>query len=565
MKLKNSYLDGYRHINITTRKIESKAPLYLGFKTDTGDLFKGRWIPDNIAVVFIPPGLDGDITIEGFYGLTSELLSGKKAKSFSFSVYLNHKRLKTCTLFNYGKFSYKLSYPGRILKKNNNQIKIRLNKVRLRSFFASLGRSYFYFIMPEVIRKFLNKYINETGKRRLKISKISIGDFGLIDFNATKVFLPATSFLDHHRKLGINIASHFKHQNGITEGARLAAKAARKVGIATNLNELRTYCASPYDKNILSDQLTTDNSYPVNIFHIDPGSMDNISRVHGHKIFEKKLNIGYWAWELSEFPDEYIRNFDYVEEIWTPSDFARDAIMMKSPVPVLTMPHPVQFEIEGKTERSDFNIPEKTFIFLCMYDYGSNQDRKNPHAAIDSFLKEFSDNSSVHLLIKVHNAKDEFPDFINLKEQVSTMSNISILNVTLERQQIYELIKCCDVFVSLHRSEGFGLGLAEAMYLQKPVVSTNWSAPAEFIDENNGCPVNYELVKLENDAGHYRAGQVWANADTDHAAYQLKKLFEDENLYRKLALNAADTIKEKFSFDAVGNMMLARLNAMLGW
>ena len=565
MTRKKTYFEDFQRIQISTRKVEPKGPMHVGFKTDTGDLFKGRWIPENKAHVLIPPGLKGDIIVDGFYGLTPEVNANKTAKPISFSVYLNRKKLQTFSLNDYGKFSYKLKYSERLLNNGDNRIKITLNKFGLRSFFANLGRSHMYFIFPEVIRKFLNKYINETGKRRFKISKISIGVFGLIDFNATKVFLPATSFLDHNRTLGINIASHFKHQNGITEGARLAAKAAQKVGMATNLIELRTYCASPYDKTILSDQLTTDNSYPVNIFHIDPGSMDNIPRVHGQKIFEQKLNIGYWAWELSEFPDEYIRNFDYVEEIWTPSDFARDVIMMKSPVPVLTMPHPVQFEIENKAERSDFNIPENTFVFLCMYDYGSNQDRKNPRAAIDSFIKAFSDNHSVHLLIKVHNARDEFQDFIDLKEHVSTQPNISIMNVTLKRQQVYDLIKCCDVFVSLHRSEGFGLGLAEAMYLHKPVVSTNWSAPAEFINEKNGCPVNYELVKLEHDAGHYRAGQVWANADIDHAAHQMKNLYEDENMYRNLSLNAANTIKEKFSFDTVGKMMLARLNAMLGW
>ncbi len=565
MTQKKSYLEDYQRIQISTRKVEPKAPVYMGFKTDTGDLFKGRWIPENKAFVFIPPGLRGDIMIDGFYGLTPEVNANKIAKPISFSVHLNRKRLQTFTLDCYGKFSFKLNYSERILKNGENRIKISLNKFRLRSFFANLGRSHLYFIFPETIRKFLNKYINETGKRRFKISKIGIGGFGLIDFNATKVFLPATSFLEEKRTLGVNIASHFRHQNGITEGARLAAKAAQHVGIATKLIELRTYCASPYDKNILAGQLTTDNSYPVNIFHIDPGSTDNIPRVHGSKIFENKLNIGYWAWELSEFPDEYIRNFDFIEEVWTPSDFARDVIMIKSPVPVLTMPHPVQFECEGITEKSEFNLPKNAFVFLCMYDYGSNQDRKNPHAAIDSFLKAFSDNHSAHLLVKVHNAKDEFPDYNKLKEHVSTIPNVSLLNVTLERNQIYELIKHCDVLVSLHRSEGFGLGLAEAMYLGKPVVSTNWSAPAEFINVNNGCPVDYELVKLEHDAGHYRAGQVWADPDTDHAAHLMKKLYEDKDFYRSLSINAAQSIRENFSFEAIGNKMLARLNAMLGW
>lgn len=565
MPLNNTYFEDFKRIQISTRKVEFKTPVYVGFKTDTGDLFKGRWLPENKAYVFIPPGLKGDIAIEGFYGLTQEIHTDKTVKPISFSVHLNRKHLQTFTLNCYGKFSFKLNYSNRILKNGENCLKISLNKFGLRSFFANLGRSQFYFIFPDSIRKFLNKYINETGKRRFKISKIEIGDFGLIDFNSTKVFLPSISFLEQKRTLGINIVSHFKHQNGITEGARLAAKATQHVGIATNLIELKTYCASPYNRDILAGKLTKDNSYPVNIFHIDPGSMDNIPRVHGSRIFKNKLNIGYWAWELSEFPDEYIRNFDFVEEVWTPSDFARDAIMLKSPVPVLTIPHPIEFNCEGYTEKSEFNIPKNTFIFLCMYDYGSNQDRKNPHAAIDSFLKAFSNNHSTHLLVKVHNAKDEFQDYIKLKEHVSTLTNVSLLNVTLERNQIYELIKHCDVLISLHRSEGFGLGLAEAMYLKKPVVSTNWSAPAEFININNGCPVNYKLIKLEHDAGHYRAGQVWADPDTDHASHLMKKLYEDKNFYQKLSINAAQSIRNKFSFEIIGGKILARLNAMLGW
>ena len=133
----------------------------------------------------------------------------------------------------------------------------------------------------------------------------------------------------------------------------------------------------------------------------------------------------------------------------------------------------------------------------------------------------------------------------------------------MERNQIYELIKHCDVLISLHRSEGFGLGLAEAMYLKKPVVSTNWSAPAEFININNGCPVNYKLIKLEHDAGHYRAGQVWADPDTDHASHLMKKLYEDKDFYQKLSINAAQSIRNKFSFEIIGGKILARLNVML--
>ena len=123
----------------------------------------------------------------------------------------------------------------------------------------------------------------------------------------------------------------------------------------------------------------------------------------------------------------------------------------------------------------------------------------------------------------------------------------------------------CDCFVSLHRSEGFGLSVAEAMYLGKPVISTNWSATAEFVTPRNGCPVDVQLVTLEENHGSYSEGSVWAEPDVDHAAALMRKLAQDPAWGARLGAQAAADIRRRFSPKTVGELYRRRLEALHYW
>jgi glycosyltransferase involved in cell wall biosynthesis len=167
--------------------------------------------------------------------------------------------------------------------------------------------------------------------------------------------------------------------------------------------------------------------------------------------------------------------------------------------------------------------------------------------------------------MKVHGIKKNESDFEALKESVKDLRNIHLVPKTLPRADVYALQDTCDCFVSLHRSEGFGLAVAESMYLQKPVISTNWSATSEFVNFGNGCPVNYQLIKLEKNHGPYGKGQVWADPDIDHATWYMRKVFEDNVFRDDISLKAKTTMEENYSLQAIGSLYEQRLRAISLW
>ena len=124
------------------------------------------------------------------------------------------------------------------------------------------------------------------------------------------------------------------------------------------------------------------------------------------------------------------------------------------------------------------------------------------------------------------------------------------------------LVRCCDCFVSLHRSEGFGRGMAEAMYLGKPVIGTGYSGNLDFMNEENACLVRYKLKDVEEGQYPYGEGQVWAEPDMDHAMYLMQKLLADRDYGRKLGSVASRHMRQFFSYRAIGLRYQGRIESI---
>jgi len=168
-------------------------------------------------------------------------------------------------------------------------------------------------------------------------------------------------------------------------------------------------------------------------------------------------------------------------------------------------------------------------------------------------------------VIKVHNVAGNEADLAALREAVADLPGTVVITDTLSRDDVYALEAACDCFVSLHRSEGFGLAVAECMYLGKPVIVTDWSATAEFVDASNGAPVRCRLVPLERSHGPYAKGQIWAEPDTAHAAEWMQRLFHDRELGSRLGTAARQTIEERFSPEVIGARYRRRLEVIASW
>lgn len=411
---------------------------------------------------------------------------------------------------------------------------------------------------------FLQAWRRQARNRRLRIRRVLVHGEALFDF-ANRASPWNRAFGRDELQVGLNLAGYFRADLGIGESVRCAARAADAAGLPTTLVDLRLPCKNPMTDDSFAARLQHANPHPVNVIHVDAPGMRDLEHHHGAGFFRGKYTVGYWAWELPEFPDAWIEYADYCDEVWAPSHFVADAIAAKVPVPVLAMPHAISFARPQDDCRAKFGLPRDQFLFLFLYDLNSYSERKNPAAVLEAFRRSGLAGHGAALIIKVHNAAGNPADFARLQQAAAQLPGTTLINATLSRAEIYELESACDCFVSLHRSEGFGLAVAESMFLGKPVISTDWSATAEFVTAENGCPVHCRLVELDRHHGPYAKGQIWADADLDHAAEQMRRLAGDRALCAQLGAAARRTIEERFAPAVIGARYRQRLHAIASW
>lgn len=365
---------------------------------------------------------------------------------------------------------------------------------------------------------------------------------------------------------GLNLIGYARAEMGIGESCRIAAKSLTAGEIPFGIINFKGTNSARMSDTSWAHKEIDSPKYDVNVFHINAEQMMEIYAQYGNDIFNSRYNIGFWHWELPDFPEQWTESFSLVDEIWAPSTFVAEAIALKSPVPVVRIPHAIEVNIEEIRTRQYFNLPESTFLFLTMYDVKSYQERKNPQASVKAFQRTFDkDDASVGLVLKVNVSSPDSKEMQMLQALIGDYQNIYLIKEILSRNDINSLINISDCFISLHRSEGFGLGLAEAMYLKKPVIGTNWSSNTDFMNHTNSCPVNYSLVELGETYGPYEGYQHWAEPDIAHAGYYMKKLVDDVDYRDEIAQKGEHTIKTDFSPKRVGILIMKRLEYIKKW
>ena len=232
---------------------------------------------------------------------------------------------------------------------------------------------------------------------------------------------------------------------------------------------------------------------------------------------------------------------------------------------MVKIPLALEFSPSPNVQRATFGLPEDKTLVLVMYDFLSYQYRKNPQAALNAFRLAAGKRSDAVLILKTINSEHRSEARVKLAREVSDMKNVVFIDDFLTRQQTWDLQSCCDILLSLHRAEGFGLALAEMMYLGKPVIGTGWSANMDFMTPDNSIPVRYMLKPLEQAVGVYPAGQLWAEADVEHAAKSLQRLLDDPQLRREIGARAAQDIRTQLSPAAVGELVRERLSLINYW
>ncbi|OGP12528.1 MAG: hypothetical protein A2052_00020 [Deltaproteobacteria bacterium GWA2_54_12] len=353
---------------------------------------------------------------------------------------------------------------------------------------------------------------------------------------------------------GSNIAGYISAESGTGEAARANIRSAQCAGIPIALNNIesnsrqgdRTYSA-----------FTKENPYPINLIHVNADQVTNFFRKNGADYFRNKYNIGFWYWELSVFPEEWLDRFALFNEIWVASSFCQEAVSRVSPIPVIKIPPSVVIDDTKKINRKRFGLKDGEFLFLFIFDFLSFPERKNPLALIESFKKAFRPGENARLVIKSTNSEKN----PSLRQQLIDSAkglNVSFIDEYLDKDDVHSLMAECDCYVSLHRSEGFGLTIAEAMYLRKPVIATAYSSNMDFMNVNNSFPVKYRLVEIEKDIGPYKKGNLWAEPDVTHAAELMRFVYDNKESSAECGRNASSDIKKNLSPAVCGGLILDR-------
>jgi len=217
--------------------------------------------------------------------------------------------------------------------------------------------------------------------------------------------------------------------------------------------------------------------------------------------FQQRYTIGFWHWESSSFPREWHDRFALLDELWVASDFVRNTLAPLVSIPVRKMHIPIIITRPAVVCRSSLGLPEDRFIWLFVFDMQSYIERKNPHAAIEAYHRAFGARAHhTQLVIKAGHLED-YPDAAaRLSADIESVGGMLIRH-SMKRSELSMLFAACDGYLSLHRSEGFGLTLAEAMMLGKPVVATGYSGNMDFMTASNSYPVDYHLVELDATTG----------------------------------------------------------------
>jgi glycosyltransferase involved in cell wall biosynthesis len=364
----------------------------------------------------------------------------------------------------------------------------------------------------------------------------------------------------HKHLPGINVCGYLQDESGWGSASRGYVRALRSLDIPMALNSV-----SPLTSNRSEDRSVTtcgwEYPYDINLVCVDAAQHFAVMSHIGEDFFENRYNVGAWAWELPRFPENWYDRFAYYDEIWVATSFIVNALAPISPVPVVRIPPVLTAQAPGARDegRRRLGVSPDEFVFLFVFDFHSHLERKNTLALIDAFKLAFAPNETARLVIKCVNGQSDPAGSMAMKERAQGHA-ISIYDGYWSSQEIRDLMSACDAYVSLHRSEGTGLTITDAMALGKPVIATGWSGNMDFMNVCNSYPVRYELVEIEKNVGPYRAGELWAEPSKEHAAELMVRVFANRDEGQTRGQAAKREIESNYSEEKIASLVQHRLN-----
>jgi len=343
---------------------------------------------------------------------------------------------------------------------------------------------------------------------------------------------------------GVNLYGYAKGELGIGEDLRQAAAALRTQGIPFCIINVEPGKEISQEDRSVHDLISKRPAYAINLLCNTGVEQARLTCERGTGMFGDRYNIGLSPWELPHWPASCLYTYGAVDEIWGISNYTAKAFS-SSPVPVRALTLPVQVGETSPEGRSDLGLPEKPYLFVFSFDIHSSIARKNPEGVIRAFQKAFPKENAdqVGLVIKVNVSNprieklgklDQLYFYLSkqhswnaVKRLAAGDSRIHFVEESMRRPRVMALYKACDCYVSLHRAEGFGRGIAEAILLGKQVIVTGYSGNMDFCREPRVALVSHKIRSIERGEYFWGEGQTWAEPDLDHAAELMRSVREN--------------------------------------
>lgn len=383
-------------------------------------------------------------------------------------------------------------------------------------------------------------------------------------------------------QIRIRLYGHLRAAFGLAGGAQATRRALEQAGCDVEPVDLALVSHPPLEPAEDPEPSLEPATVQVELVHTNPNVLTHTPGLLDPATLQAPIRIGYWAWELEQFPEGWQDHFRHFHEIWCPSSFSAQALAQRAPVPVVAVPHlPDWPRLDALyAKRQATPRAGQPFRFLTLFDYWSTPERKNPAGVIEAFQQAFPLGSgtatdaapadaapgatpAVELVIKTSSAAQFPARAAELRALTASDPRISWRDELLSSAQLDALLASAQALVSLHRAEGFGLVLAEAMGAAVPVIATGYSGNLEFCAPGSCCSIPWQSVAIPATAGDYPAGATWAEPDVDAAAQAMRQLAADPVAARALGERGRRVVRERLNPQRIAAIIHQRLGSHL--
>jgi len=403
-------------------------------------------------------------------------------------------------------------------------------------------------VPPRVERPWLLQEVRTQAAPKSPIDLSRLGD------------MPATRL-----EKGVALIGLLKAEVGIGQAGRSAAKALEAVGYPHSRHAITA--PALFDEVVdFSCETNSSSIYDTALIYLNADTMAQSRGIIPSSLLAGRRCIGFWHWELPVFPRLWAPAIDMVDEIWTPSRFVADSIRTATDKPIRIVPHAISMpDHVVEAARSRLRLPRDAFLFLSVFDTNSYMSRKNPEAVVRAFCDAFPQrtHSSPRLIMKCHGKRRRGVRFDAFRNMIAKDDRIILIDEVFSGDEMALLFAACDVCVSLHRSEGYGLNLAQAMACGKLVIATGFSGNTDFMTDQNSILIPFTMTAVGEEEYVCGAGQWWAEPSHTASVEAMRQAVDQPAAATKLARRARMDIAKNNSYQRVGELLVLGLEGQL--